>query len=239
VNYEGVDTTRIVAEYERRAREIPEDFYSLGRPGNLLMHVQTLRSTIAALQRASLFPLRGRRVADIGCGEGSWLLEFLRWGAEPSDVAGIDLMPARIERARRRIPQADLHVGSASELPWPDESFDIVSQFTVFMNMFDPALKGAVAAEMLRVLKPGGGILWFDLRVDNPRNPEARGLRKREIRALFPGCEVSLKPAVLAPPISRLVAPGSWVLGEALHALPFLRTHYAGLIRKGRRSNEG
>jgi hypothetical protein len=54
----------------------------------------------------------------------------------------------------------------------------------------------------------------------------------------FPGCEVSLKPAVLAPPISRMVAPGSWVLGEALHALPFLRTHYAGLIRKGRRSTE-
>lgn len=156
MNYQGADTIRIAVEYERRARDIPRDFYSLGNPGNLLMHHQTVRSRIAALREASLFPLHGRRVADIGCGSGGWLLDFLQWGADPTDLAGIDLMEYRLQQARRLIPQADLHVGSASELPWPDQSFDIVSQFMVFMNMFDPVLKHAVASEMLRVLKPGG-----------------------------------------------------------------------------------
>ena len=232
MRYEGVDTIRIQAEYQRRARDVPRDYYSLGKPANLLMHQQTVRSCIAALRRALLFPLHGRRIADIGCGSGGWLLEFMKWGADPLDLAGVDLMPDRIEAAHLKIPQADLHLGSASELPWPDGSFDIVSQFLVFTNMFDPTLKRAVAAEMLRVLKPGGGILWFDLRVDNPKNPEVRGVRRKEITELFPGCDVDLIPALLAPPVSRIVAPRSIALGEMLHILPFLRTHYAGCIRK-------
>ena len=232
MNYTGTDTARISTEYQRRDRDIPTDFYSWAKPANLLMHQQTLRSCIHMLKRGSMFPLDGLRVADIGCGVGTWLLEFVQWGADPDMLAGIDLTPGRLDRARRRIPQADLHLGSASELPWADESFDLLSQILVFTNMRDPALKRSVAMEMLRVLKPGGGVLWFDLRVNNPNNPEVKGLRRKEIQSLFPGCAVELAPALLAPPLSRLVAARSWVLGEALHGLPFLRTHYAGLIRK-------
>ena len=226
------DIARISAEYERRAREIPEDFYSWGKPANLLMHGQTLRSCIRLLQQNAMFPLNGRRIADIGCGVGTWLLEFVQWGADPASLAGIDLMPERLERARRRIPQADLHLGSADALPWADESFDLLSQFLVFTNMRDPALKRAVAAEMLRVLRPGGAILWFDLRVNNPQNPEVRGLRAAEIRSLFPDCDVQLRPSLLAPPVSRRIANWSWPLSEALSAIPLLCTHYAGLIKK-------
>jgi ubiquinone/menaquinone biosynthesis C-methylase UbiE len=232
MNYEGTDIIRIAAEYRRRAREVPADYYAWSRPANLLMHTQTLRAAIDMLCRASLFPLRGRRIVDIGCGNGTWLLEYMQWGANSADLAGIDLMPERIAQARLRLPAVDLRVGSASELPWPDESFDIVSQFLVFMNMSDPALKRAVAGEMLRVLRPGGAILWFDLRVSNPRNPNARGLRSAEIRALFPGCPVTLAPALLAPPLARLIAGWSWPLAEALRAARLLCTHYAGLIRK-------
>lgn len=231
MNY-GVDIARIAAEYERRAREIPLDYYSLARPANIMMRQQTLRACIRLLGRASMFPLSGRRLCDIGCGYGGWLVEFLHWGANPSDLAGIDLMPDRLNHARRKIPQADLHQGNAAELPWPDESFDLVSQFLVFTNMLDPHLKRAAAAEMLRILKPGGCVLWFDLRVNNPRNGQVKGLRATEIRGLFPGCKIDLAPALLAPPIGRLLASRAWPLAEALYALPFLRTHYAGLIQK-------
>jgi len=179
-----------------------------------------------------MFPLNGRKIADIGCGVGTWLLEFVQWGADPADLGGIDLIPERLACARRRIPGADLHLGSASELPWPDGSFDLVSQFLVFTTILDPPLKRAVALEMLRVLKPGGRILWFDFRVNNPWNPEVRGLRAAEIRSLFPGCKMELAPAMLAPPLSRLIAGWSWPLAEALQAMPFLCTHYAGLVWK-------
>jgi ubiquinone/menaquinone biosynthesis C-methylase UbiE len=233
MSYSGSEIARISAEYERRARELPDDFYALSRPANLLMHEQTLRGCIRLLHRASLFPLGRRRILDIGCGCGNWLLEFVQWGAEPTDLCGIDLSPDRIDCARSRLPQADICAGSASKLPWPDEFFDLVSQFTVFTSILDPALKRAVAAEMLRVLKPGGSVLWFDFRFNNPRNPNVRGVRTAEIRSLFPGCEIELSPALLAPPLGRLVAGWSWTLAELLHGIPCLRTHYAGLIRKG------
>lgn len=226
------ETARIRAEYERRDRDIPAAFYSWSRPANLLIHQQTARSCIRMLRRAGMFPLSGLRIADIGCGSGTWLLEFIQWGADPANLSGIDLMPARVEQARRRVPQVDLRVGSAAELPWPDHSFDLLTQFMLFMNIHDPVVKRAVANEMLRVLKPGGVILWFDIRVGNPRNPQVTALRGAEVRSLFPGCKVALAPAVLAAPISRLIASWAWPVAELLHALPFLRTHYAGLIRK-------
>jgi ubiquinone/menaquinone biosynthesis C-methylase UbiE len=226
------DLTRISAEYQRRARDIPSGFYSWAKPANLMMHQQAARGCIRMLDRASLFPLHGRRIADIGCGEGSWLLEFLQWGADPAALCGIDLMPERVDNARIRIPQADLRTGSASELPWPDESFDIVSQFTVFTSILDADLRRAVAAEMLRVLKPGGAALWFDFRFSNPRNSQVRGIQAAEIRSLFPGCPVALAPVLLAPPLARSIAGWSWPLAETLQGLPFLCTHYAGLIRK-------
>jgi ubiquinone/menaquinone biosynthesis C-methylase UbiE len=232
MNNISADVMRIVAEYDRRAAAIPRDFYCWSKPPNLLTHCQTLRACIRALTRGSLFPLDGRRIADIGCGIGSWLLEFIQWGADPADLAGIDLMPARVSQARARIPQADLRIGGAHKLHWPDESFDLVTQFTVFSSMLDPLLKTVVALEMVRVLKPGGAILWFDLRVDNPANPHVRGIAAREIRRLFAGCQVTLASAVLAPPVTRRVAGQAWALAELLGAVPFLHTHYAGLILK-------
>jgi ubiquinone/menaquinone biosynthesis C-methylase UbiE len=230
----SVETLRIFPEYDRQTRELPADFDAWSRPSNLRLHEHALRGIIPMLRRASLFPLNGRRIADIGCGDGTWLLEFFQWGADPTDLCGIDLSAARVERARRRLPQADLRSGGASNLPWPDQSFDLVSQFTVFTSILDPALKRVIAAEMLRVLKPGGSILWFDFRVDNPANPHVRGVRASEIRSLFAGCEVELTSILLAPPLGRLVAGWSWPPAELLHPLPFLHTHYAGLIRKRR-----
>ena len=102
MSYSGSDTARIAAEYDRRARELPADFYSWRNPANLMMHQDTAAGCIGMLDRASLFPLRGRRIADIGCGDGTWLLEFMQWGADPAALSGIDLNPARLASARVR-----------------------------------------------------------------------------------------------------------------------------------------
>jgi len=232
MSYAGSDTIRIAAEYERRERELPTSFYSWGDPANLMLHQDAARGCIQMLDRASLFPLRGQRIADIGCGAGTWLLEFMQWGADAPALCGVDLSSDRIAKARQRIPHADLRIGSAAELPWPDRHFDLVSQFTVFTSVLDPRLKHAMAEEMLRVVKPEGCILWFDFRVNNPNNSHVKGIGAAEIRSLFDGCDIQLASALLAPPIARQVAGWSKPLAELLRAVPFLRTHYVGLIRK-------
>jgi hypothetical protein len=85
---------------------------------------------------------------------------------------------------------------------------------------------------MMRVLKPSGAILWFDFRVNNPRNPGVRGVRAREIASLFPDCSIRLKSVTLAPPLARVIVPRSWIAACMLEKIPFLRTHYLGVIRK-------
>jgi ubiquinone/menaquinone biosynthesis C-methylase UbiE len=232
VDSAATDTARIAKEYERRAREIPADYYSLARPANLLMQHHAMRAVLRLLSLAEIFPLDGRRIADLGCGYGGWLLEFIKWGADPADLAGIDLMPDRLACARRKMPHADLRHGNACDLPWPAESFHLVSQFLVFTTLRDPAMKRAAAAEICRVLKPGGYLLWFDFRYDNPRNAEVKGVGASEIRDLFPDCDCQLISCVLAPPLSRMLASHAWPLAEILHSIPASRTHYAGLIRK-------
>jgi SAM-dependent methyltransferase len=226
------ELARIRSEYGRRAREIPEDFYGWNRPVNVFFHIQTVRACMTAFVTEGVLPLETRKIADIGCGAGTWLMEFLKWGARHTNLAGIDLSEGRVRRACEALPDADIRCGDASTLPWQDKSFDVVSQFTLFTSILSPSVKQEVASEMLRVLKPGGFILWYDFRYDNPRNPNVRGVESKEIRGLFPGCEVKLKRVTLAPPLARAVVPISWVAGLLLEKLPLLRTHYLGVVRK-------
>lgn len=72
---------------------------------------------------------KGVSVLDVGCGSG----EFCELaGARGARVSGIDAAAGLIEFARRRLPEADLRVGALEQLPWPDDSFDVVSGFNAF-----------------------------------------------------------------------------------------------------------
>jgi len=230
VDMDANEILRIRAEYDRRSRVIPKDFYSWGRMSNYFLDTQLVRNCILELSRRNMFPLEGKSVADIGCGSGRWLLEFAQW--EASEIHGIELDEARLERAKRRLPSADLRTGDARYLPWEENAFDLVSHFTLFSSILNTTVKQQIAAEMVRIAKPGGIILWFDFRFNNPRNPNVQGIGASEIRALFPNCKVRLRSTTLAPPIARMVAPVSWIAATALETIPFLRTHYLGIIEK-------
>jgi ubiquinone/menaquinone biosynthesis C-methylase UbiE len=221
---------RIRREYERREREIPADYYSLARPAVRFGYTERVRQVIAVLVREALYPPAGLNICEVGCGDGQWLVDLVGWGADPARMAGIDLLEGRLETARGRLPAADLRVGDAAELPWPNESFVLVLQSTMFTSILDPDMKRRVASEMLRVLRPGGRILWYDFYRNNPSNPNVRGVGAAEIRALFPGRRIELRRVTLAPPLARLAVPVSPKLALALQKLPFLRTHYLGVI---------
>jgi len=53
-------------------------------------------------------------------------------------------------------------------------------------NIFDEEMRQRIASEMLRVLKPDGIVLWYDFHMDNPKNPDVRGVKKRGNQAAFP-----------------------------------------------------
>lgn len=223
---------RIRAAYARRAERGLDDRYSLTDPANLYLFQRRERQLLALLRRHGLTPLRGRRILDIGCGTGEVLNDFVQYGAEPALLAGIDLLEERIEAARRRNPGIAFSVGNAEALPYPDGSFDLALQFTLLSSVLDPEARRRIAQEALRVLRPGGAVLWYDF-VWNPTNPDVRGLGRREVAALYPGCRIHAQRVTLAPPISRRLARLSWTCCRLLETLPFLRTHELMLIRKG------
>lgn len=220
------EADRILEELRRREREVPADFYSLDRPANRFLRQGQKRALRKALEEIG--PLSGKRVLEVGCGSGNWL-EMLEGAAS---LSGIELEPGRAARAAARFPGADIRTGDASRLPWDDASFDLVLQSTVFSSILEPGMRQAVASEMLRVLAPDGAVLWYDFFVDNPANPHVRGVRRREIAALFPGCRISLRRATLAPPLARRIVPVSWTLAALLESLRVLDTHYLGVIRR-------
>jgi SAM-dependent methyltransferase len=100
----------------------------------------------------------GHRVLDVGCGTGVVAVTAARLGAS---VVGLDLSPALLERARENATVASVaitwHEGDAEQLPFPDESFDVV--LSQFGHIFAPRPEVALA-EMLRVLRPGGTLAF-------------------------------------------------------------------------------
>jgi SAM-dependent methyltransferase len=224
------EEARVRAAYARRA---PGDRYAFSNPAYLLMLQERERATLSLLGRHGFLPLGARPVLEVGCGAGQWLRDLVRWGAEPGAVHGVDLLADRLAEARGSCAAAvGLARASAPELPYPAGRFDLVLQSTVFTSILDPAVRRAAAAEMLRVLRPGGAVLWYDYYYDNPRNPDVRRVGRRELESLFPGCAMAIERVTLAPPLARLLAARAPLLCQALARLPWLRTHYLGLVWK-------
>jgi SAM-dependent methyltransferase len=210
--------------------------YAWSTPAHVFIMQGIERRLLPLLAANGMGSLSGKCILEIGCGTGHWLREFVKWGAHPDDIVGMDLLADRVGEARALCPEGvQLFRGSAAALPLPAASFDLVAQFTVFTSILEPDLKRRVALEMLRVVKPTGLILWYDFFLNNPKNVNVRGIAGREIQRLFPGCSVSLRRATLAPPLTRRVASRSWLACSLLEGIPLLRSHFLGVIRKGSR----
>lgn len=221
---------RIRSAYARRGGI---ELYSRLNVAQLFLAQERERRTIALLKRHGITPLADRTFLEVGCGLGNWLRDLVNWGAAPHNLTGLDLLPDRLDRARELCPPGvSLVCGSAARLHFPDDSFDVVLQATVFTSILDDDFRRLAAAEMLRVVRPGGLVLWYDFHARNPQNPDVRGVRKHEIHALFPGCDIDLERITLAPPLARALAPRSWSLCSILCRIPLLCTHYLGAIRK-------
>jgi len=184
----------------------------------------------ALFHSTGLDSLAGLRVLDVGCGSGATLRQFLDYGASSEHLWGIDLLPELAEKARRQNLQVTC--GSASDLPFPDCSFDLVSQFTLFTSVVDPAMKRQIAHEMDRVLRPGGRLLWYDFAVDNPSNPDVCGVGLAEVKSLFPEYFITSRRITLAPPLGRMLGQFGPSVYFLVSKFRFLCTHYLCLLEK-------
>ncbi|GCF10080.1 class I SAM-dependent methyltransferase [Dictyobacter arantiisoli] len=231
----GQELARLEGEYTRRAHNnYYAERYSYFNEAALL-HIHDLeRHLLALLKKHGLTSLLDMKILDVGCGSGGYLRRFLDYGAVPSNLSGIDLMPPRIEQAKLLNPAIDWRVGSAHQLPYANESFDLVMSFVVFSSILDTALRQQIVEEMWRVRKPGGVILLYDFLYSNPHNAAVQGVSMRTMKELFARSAVrfDFRRITLAPPVSRMMVPHSYWLAHTLQQCRLFNTHMLGIISR-------
>ncbi len=227
------EVDRLREVYQRyAARGLGDSKWSSTNPGNRAIQDERAQKTRELLQRSGLFPLTDRRILDVGCGTGEQLGMFEAWGARPENLFGIDLMPERIRSAQENFRGITFQLANAESLPFRDGSFDLVAAFTVFTSILDRQMAANICREINRVLAPGGGVLWYDFKMNNPFNRHVRGVSRKHIEHLFPGFRVGLEAISLLPPLARRLGGLTDRLYMPLGSLPFLKTHLLGLLIK-------
>src|SRR3954468_13421047 len=133
----------------------------------------------------ALDPGPGTRLLHVGCGTGTALALAAEAGAE---VAGLDASADLLKIARERLPDADLRVADASDLPYDRGCFDQVMAFDAIQYTEPPAV---AVAELARVTRPGGSVvigLWH-----NWSGREASAFLNT-VRGLVPSCLPGIEP---------------------------------------------
>jgi SAM-dependent methyltransferase len=233
----GIDAferERVENIYSRRNYD---DDYNYSDINPAYLHrVQSLeRATLAALEMTTIHgKLSKIRILDFGCGNGKWFGRWLAWGASPDNLFGVDLRNNAINKARDSFPGITFQTMSNGLIPYPNDSFDVVFQNLVFSSILDNNIRQFAASEMMRVLKPGGVVFWFDFSYNNPANSEVKAVTKKDIKLLFSSFKiVGINKIILAPPLAKIIVPISWTASVILEAvLPILRTHIFAIIKK-------
>ena len=189
-----------------------------------------------------------KAVLEVGVGMGADHVEWAK--SHPSRLVGVDLTPMAIERAHEHITlvglTSELLVGDAENLPFSDETFDLVYSWGVLHHTPDTE---RAFAEVCRVLRPGGQarlmiyhrpsfvglMLWLrygllagrplrsqaDLYAHHLESPGTRGFTAREARQLLDGFSSSA--------VTSQVSFGDLLQGEVG------QQHGSGIVRMAKR----
>jgi len=151
---------------EYRRRDVASQcrgVYTFENPAHAHLVFERERAILGALGRYLRVPLAQASILDVGCSAGVSLAFLALYGASASLLHGVDISESRIESGRNTFPGFDLRVSDGVDLPYDGSSFDLVQQITVLSSVPNDQLRHHLAAEMLRVLRPGGLVLSYDV----------------------------------------------------------------------------
>lgn len=129
--------------------QVPIDYYQKGIDTNLLQRIWHTNKLKMILE---IIPNSPKKILDVGCASG-WFLSRLSRNFPLAKCSGIDIYDSGINYGKRLYPHLRLKVADAHNIPYRDNTFDLVICTEVIEHVDDP-LK--VLVEMRRVLKKGG-----------------------------------------------------------------------------------
>jgi SAM-dependent methyltransferase len=248
---------RIRSEYIKRDATGSAKVFSYSNPAFLYHMQERERGLIRALERARV-ELAETDILEVGCGTGHILQRFIDFGAR--SAVGVELMPHRIKMGSDKYPAVRMLCGNGGCLPFRSESFGLVMQFMCLSSVLDSKLREHIAAEMWRVLSPGGVVLLYDLRpssilrssinyvaqhlkptVGNGKSTVVTPIQPLgidEFQRLFAAGSMKAVSMSLNMNLAAL-ARVSWSLACVLSAVPALHSHYLVVIRKPMETNHG
>lgn len=133
------------------------------------------RTARSVVDHAGLEP--GDRVLDVGCGAGSGVAHAAE-RTRVSSVAAVDPSPTFAAMVRRRVPEADVRVAGAEDLPFDDGSFTVIWS-VASMHHWDDRDRGL--ADLVRTLAPGGRLLIAERALKRP----GHGITEHQAQAVM------------------------------------------------------
>lgn len=131
--------------------QVPPDYYQKGIENNLLQqlwHGNKLEEVVKAIKGNK----RRDKILDVGSASG-WFISEISKRFQDSNCFGIDIYSKGIFYAKKKYPQVEFKVADAHDIPYKDETFDVIVCTEVLEHVDDP---WQVVMEIKRVLKTGG-----------------------------------------------------------------------------------
>ena len=157
-------------EGQAARQELPEDLITHRDRNQRLLEIELLSKYLPS----------GKRILDIGCGNGFSTAVFAKSAAE---IVGIDYAPAMIERAKRNfghVPNVSFRSQDVLSLDFPPDSFDVVISQRCLINLGTWDNQQKAISNIANVVKPGG---FFFLQ-EGTRQGRARLNEVRELLGL-------------------------------------------------------
>lgn len=199
---------------------------------------QTLASDRAYLEALKIAKITNNdfTAADFGSGSGGSVMYLLSVaGMKLINYTGIDIIEERIKEGRERWPTSKFIFADAQNLDIPSDSYDIVTESTMFVQITDDVVAKNVLSTMCRVLKPGGFMLLRDWTFPYGGGESYKALTKKRLEMLLPANMVirAKIKGPLVPPLGRFLSkhlPSLYFLVQAL--MPFLVGQHVYVVER-------
>lgn len=220
---------------ERRGKQYGTRWHS--SPGNNF-NSSRRKALLHELLQKHLDQLETLRVLDLGCAKGGTLNSLEDWGFSRDNLVGLDIRVDPLKASLAEYPQYAFVCADAEALSFPDNSLDVILVFSTLTMVVDDSVRRKIGAELLRTLRKGGCIIIYDPRLPNLITRQTRPVNKKDMREMFPECDLEFHATTLLPQLARLLGRLSVRLCSLFILLPFLRSHYMTVVRKRDRATQ-